>query len=146
MQVILTDGGRAEAGFKGYAGDCVARAIAIASQKPYKQIHHRLSLEAGMQRASTRTPRQASTAEMGIYVQRRWFKNYMDELGFSWTATMGIGTGCRVHLRANELPMGRLVVAVSRHVTAVIDGVIHDTHDPSRNGNRCVYGYWTKEY
>jgi hypothetical protein len=23
-----------------------------------------------------------------------------------------------------------------------IDGVIHDTHDPSRNGTRFVYGYW----
>jgi hypothetical protein len=24
----------------------------------------------------------------------------------------------------------------------VIDGVIHDTHDCSRNGTRCVYGYY----
>jgi hypothetical protein len=28
---------------------------------------------------------------------------------------------------------------------AVIDGVIHDTYDPSRDGKRCVYGYFTKE-
>jgi hypothetical protein len=27
----------------------------------------------------------------------------------------------------------------------VIDGVIHDTHDCSRGGTRCVYGYWRKE-
>jgi hypothetical protein len=26
----------------------------------------------------------------------------------------------------------------------VIDGVIHDTFDPSRGGTRCVYGYWIK--
>ena len=38
--------------------------------------------------------------------------------------------------------MGRLIVAVSRHYCAVIDGVIHDLYDPSRNGTRCVYGYW----
>lgn len=25
------------------------------------------------------------------------------------------------------------------------DGVIRDTHDPSRDGTRCVYGYWTAE-
>jgi hypothetical protein len=25
---------------------------------------------------------------------------------------------------------------------AVIDGVIHDTHNPDRDGNRCVYGYY----
>jgi len=26
----------------------------------------------------------------------------------------------------------------------VLDGVIHDTHDPSRGGRRCVYGYWSR--
>lgn len=41
-----------------------------------------------------------------------------------------------------ELPSGRLIVAVSRHLCAVIDGVIHDTFDPSRDGTRCVYGYF----
>lgn len=55
---------------------------------------------------------------------------------------MGIGTGCRGHLREGELPNGRLIVSVSRHMVAVIDGVIYDTHDPSRDGTRCVYGYW----
>jgi len=30
--------------------------------------------------------------------------------------------------------MGRLVVSVSRHYTCVIDGVIHDLADISRNG------------
>jgi hypothetical protein len=24
----------------------------------------------------------------------------------------------------------------------VIDGVLHDTHDCTRGGTRCVYGYW----
>jgi hypothetical protein len=57
---------------------------------------------------------------------------------------MQIGSGCRVHLRADELTPGRLVVQLSRHLTAVIDGVVHDTHDPSRNGTRCVYGYWSR--
>lgn len=55
---------------------------------------------------------------------------------------MGIGTGCRVHLRPDELPRGRLVVKLSRHITAVIDGVVYDTHDPTRGGTRCVYGYY----
>lgn len=29
--------------------------------------------------------------------------------------------------------------------TAVIDDAIHDTYDPSRNGTRCVHGYFTTE-
>ena len=80
----------------------------------------------------------------GVTVKRKWFRDYMAGLGFSWTPTMGIGTGCKVHLRDGELPQGRLVVSVSKHYVAVIDGVIFDTHDCSRNGTRCVYGYWQK--
>ena len=57
---------------------------------------------------------------------------------------MGIGTGCTVHLRPGELPLGRLVVSISRHYTAVIDGTVWDTHDPCQNGMRGVYGYWRK--
>ena len=31
----------------------------------------------------------------------------------------------------------------SKHCTAWIDGECHDTYDPTRDGTRCVYGYWT---
>ena len=37
---------------------------------------------------------------------------------------MHIGSGCKVHLRDGELPSGRLVVSVSKHMVAVVDGVI----------------------
>ncbi len=70
---------------------------------------------------------------------------FMNSLGWAWTPTMQIGSGCTVHFRADELPSGRLVVSVAKHLTAVIDGVIHDTHDCSRRGTRCVYGYWQWE-
>ena len=58
---------------------------------------------------------------------------------------MHVGGGCKIHLRADELPRGRLVCKVSRHMVAVIDGVLHDTHDCSRGGTRCVYGYYIQE-
>ena len=57
---------------------------------------------------------------------------------------MKVGGGCQVHLRATELPSGTLIVRVSKHLSAVIDGVIQDTHNPSRGGSRCVYGYYIK--
>ena len=66
----------------------------------------------------------------------------MQELGFVWTPTMQSGSGCQVHLVAEELPSGRLICKVSKHLVAVIDGVIHDTYDCSRDEQRCVYGYW----
>jgi hypothetical protein len=149
MNFIQNDGGRAEAGFKGNAGDCVARAVAIASRRPYAEIYAALSKLAGAERKS-----HGATARNGIHTSRKWFKDFMRSLGFTWTATMGIGTGCKVHLHDGELPSGRLVVAVSKHYTAVIDGVVHDTHNPQRTtmffehdqptrvARRCVYGYW----
>ncbi len=141
MRWIEDDGGRSAAGYKGKAGDCVCRAIVIATGRPYDEIYQRLAKETGEQRAGKRGKRSAS-ARNGINTNRSWFKLYMSSLGFKWVPTMQIGSGCKVHLVDGELPMGRLVVAVSRHMTAVIDGVIHDTHDPRRGGNRCVYGYY----
>jgi hypothetical protein len=61
-----------------------------------------------------------------------------------WVPTMAIGSGCQHHLRADQLPGGRLVVCLSGRLTAVVDGVVHDTQDPSRWGTRCVYGYFRK--
>ena len=58
---------------------------------------------------------------------------------------MFIGVGCKVHLRDGEIPEGKVILRCSRHLTAAIDGVIHDTGDPTRGGNRCIYGYYRKE-
>jgi hypothetical protein len=40
---------------------------------------------------------------------------------FQWTfhPTMSIGSSCEAHLRAKELPAGRLIVRLSMHVAAV---------------------------
>lgn len=140
----LDDGGRAAAGFRGSAGDCVARAVAIASGRPYDEVYDALARGTGDQRASSRRGRRPRSARNGIDTKRKWFRDYMASLGFSWTPTMQVGTGCRVHLALGEIPArGRLVVCVSRHYAAVVDGVIRDTSNPSRDGTRCVYGIWT---
>lgn len=139
MKFVRNDGGRAEAGFKGSAGDCVARAVAIASGRPYAEVYAALANGMGSQRKATK----GRSARNGVSTKRKWFKDYMASLGFKWTPTMLIGQGCKVHLRADELPSGRLVVAVSRHYCAVIDGVLHDTFMDLRDGKRCVYGYWS---
>lgn len=140
------DGGRAEAGFKGKAGDCVARAIAIATGRPYLQVYTALAnINAKMPLTKHRRRRGtvgSVTAARGIYTRSVLFKRYMASLGFEWVSTMRIGSGCRVHLCADELPKGRIIVKLSKHVAAVIDGVLHDTYDCSRGGTRCVYGYW----
>lgn len=137
-QLEYNDGGRKAAGRKGDAGDCVVRAIAIACELPYGRVYDDLNDLI----ASVRQTKYArgSSARTGIY--RPIYDKYLAALGWVWTPTMQIGSGCRVHLRPYELPPGRLIVKVSRHLAAVIDGVLHDTFDCSRNGTRCVYGYW----
>ena len=44
-----------------------------------------------------------------------------------------------LHLRDQELPPG-LIVAVTKHIVAVIDGVIHDTHDCSQTARDASTG------
>ena len=139
------DGGRELAGFKGKTGDCVTRAIAIASGKSYKEIYEVMANGNLNQRKSKYYKKGTKTARAGISVRRKWFKDYMSSLGFKWTPTMFIGSGCKVHLKADELPSGNLICSVSKHYVAVVDGVIQDTYDCSRGGTRCVYGYWRKE-
>ena len=73
---------------------------------------------------------------------RRIYEPWLLGRGFEWTPTMSIGSGCTVHLADGELPDGRLVVSLSRHLAAVVDGTVRDTYDPSRDGTRCVYGYY----
>lgn len=135
------DGGREAAGHRGTARDCVVRAIAIAAQLPYDEVYFAMTVACANERKHPRRKRPSSPF-MGVYIPT--WKRFLKERGWVWHPTTKIGQGCTVHLKADELPRGRLIVQTSRHLVAVIDGVIHDTHDPSRGGTRCVYGYFTK--
>jgi len=140
----FNDGGREAAGYKGKTGDCVCRAICIITGLPYQEVYDRLADGNATQRKGKREGSKAGikTASKGISTKRKWFDEYITSLGFEWIPTMKIGQGCKVHLKADELPMGKIIVNVSKHFTTMIDGVINDTYDCSRQGTRCVYGYY----
>lgn len=144
MIFVHDDGGRAAAGFKGTTGDCVVRAIAIAARRPYKEVYDRCAeINAKTRKTKGRTRAAGRrSARSGVYTKQPAFRRYMEELGFRWVPLMKIGGGCTHHMRAGELPGGRIIVNLSRHLAAVIDGVLHDNHDCTRGGDRCVYGYW----
>jgi hypothetical protein len=144
MSYVFNDGGRAEAGYKGKTGDCGVRAIAIVAGIPYQEAYDLINEYGKKERNSkNRSKKGKSSARNGTYMTT--YKKIMAHLGFTWIPTMGIGTGCKVHLRKEELPMGKIICSVSKHFVAVCDGVIHDTYDSSRNGTRCVYGYFIKK-
>jgi len=138
MDFVCDDGGRSDAGYSGKAGDCFCRAVAIVTSRPYKSVYNEINqFISDKERIRKGSP---SSARNGV--RRTIVKRYLISRGFIWTPTMQIGSGCKVHLRADELPSGRLIVSLSKHYTAVIEGVIHDIYDCSRDGTRCVYGYF----
>lgn len=162
---IYDDGGRCDAGYSGPAGDCVVRACAIATGLPYAYVYDTLH---DLQRhwlSTRRKPRvtrsgrpESASPRTGVFrdVFGPWL---VDTLGWTWTPTMHIGSGTTVHLAVGELPTGRPLIAnLSKHVAAVVPGdhpavddrrygpgdmVVLDTGDPTREGTRCVYGYWS---
>jgi hypothetical protein len=137
---IYNDGGRKDAGFSGSTRDCVCRAIAIASQHSYQEIYNLINEFSKNERNGIRKSKYSS-ARSGVYKYTQ--QKVMEKLGGRWTPLMTIGSGCRVHLTPAELPSsGRYVLVVSKHLCAWIDGNLHDTYDCSKDGTRCVYGYY----
>lgn len=138
---IFDDGGRAAAGYKGTTGDCACRAIAIVTGKPYQEVYDLIIETAKEERP--RRGKSRSHPRTGVWPQT--VKKIMERMGWKWVPVMKIGSGCTTHLRADELPAGRILCNVSRHYVAVVDGVAHDIYDSTRAGTRCVYGYYQKE-
>lgn len=146
MEFTYSDGGRKAAGFKGHAGDCALRAVAVALQLPYGVARDELMAAAADYRAThrNRQARQMNGNSVFRGVWREVLQAYLESKGWTWIPTMKIGQGCTVHLKADELPEGRIIASVSKHYVAVIGGVAHDTDDPRRDGTRCVYGYFQR--
>ena len=142
QRYIFNDGGRKAADYKGHTGDCVTRSIAIVTGKSYKEVYDALNKLSETEYLGKRMKRN-SNARTGVH--RKTYQKYLESLGYEWIPTMQIGQGCTTHLRSDELPAGRLIVRVSKHITSMIDGVINDTYDCSREGSRCVYGYFIKK-
>jgi hypothetical protein len=136
---VYDDGGRGDAGYRGSTGDCCARAFAIAAKRPYQEVYDRINELATAERPSKRRTR--SNARTGVHrpVAHRVAAAY----GMVWVPKMGIGTGCTVHLTADELPeYGRYVLSLTKHYAALVDGTVRDTFLDDRDGTRCVYGWW----
>jgi len=143
MKFNYNDGGRIRAGFKGKTRDCVTRSIAIATQRPYIDVYDALNFLSKDERVS-QGAKGAKRSSSRTGVHRKTYEKYLLALGWKWQPTMLIGKGCQVHLTDGELPPGRLIVRLSKHLTAVINGEIHDVFDPQREERRCVYGYFYK--
>jgi hypothetical protein len=152
---VKDDGGRSRSdvsrGGEDEAGDCAVRSIAIATQKPYREVHDALTVatvhhvanakDGWGKLARRRGGVRVFHADHGVH--RDISSPYLKSLGWKYTSTEELPRGKGIHLRADELPPGRLIVQIRRHLTAVIDGVIHDTYDCSDEGRCRILGYWS---
>lgn len=134
---VYDDGGRAAAGYRGQAGDCVCRAIAIAEDRPYADVYGELNDAGRDERQSRRRPGRSS-ARTGVY--RNTIHAYLSAHGWYWTSTMRIGSGCTVHLLATELPRGR---SPRRNCRGPIEAI--DFQGPYKLQHR-GFGRWVRWY
>lgn len=119
------DAGRSQSKRPKQRQDCVIRAIAIAEERPYDQIFDTFS--DGGRKNNTGTP-------------KKLWKLYLHAFQrIAFPARAGLA---RVNLArfTEENPKGRYVLQMAGHLTACIDGVIHDTEPPRESG--CVYACW----
>ena len=153
LDFVYSDGGRSKYFKTENVCDCVVRAISNASGKDYKEVYDELQRLEKTMRVGKRE-RQGS-ARNGVRL--RVVKHYIEDvLGWTHHSVMSKGTGVTMHLVKEEIPMGTLIVDISKHLTCVKDKVIYDTYNCSTkmyydrfddeykvNNRRAVYNYWT---
>jgi hypothetical protein len=140
---IYNDGGRSKVfPKKAKKGDCVVRAIAIATGRPYGRVWHDVQAEC---EESPLRDCKGHIFGSDTGVRKEIYRPYLETLGWVWIATMSRGTGTYVHVDSAELPIfaGPLILRTSRHLTVMdVHGQLQDTHDCSRGGTRAVYGVY----
>ena len=118
---IFADGGRADAGYKGKTGDCVVRAVAIATGIDYKTAYNLPALKVAGGAFTGPAMRLTSSGTVGIGIARQ---NLLAAKPMPPT-----------------LPKPKVTTASSlpASLAAVRDGVVYDTYDSS---HKMVYGYF----
>ena len=163
LDFIHNDGGRAAAGYAGSTGDCVTRAISIALQQDYEHIRQELmSATADFRRTSRKkSARKRTTNSVFNGVPPDVYRRWLENRGWTLTSCQQVGHPSSVRMIADHLPRGRIIVRLRKHLVAVIDHTVHDTHrshtragwtempngafliDQGVQVPRTVYGYWT---
>lgn len=129
MNFIFNDGGRKEAGYKGSAGDCGARAMAIALGLDYKTAYKELA-------QANKDKGLAKSARNGIY--KDVYEDVLKKHGWIWNpAPKFVGRKAK----CSDMPTGTVIARQAGHYVAVTNGIPQDIWDSSE---KMVYGYWSK--
>ena len=130
MNFIFNDGGRKEAGYKGSAGDCAARAMSIALNIPYKTAYSELA-------KANKDHGKAKSARNGI--SKDIYSDVLKLHGWFWNPSpkfIGRKAKCK------DMPIGTVIARQAGHYVTVVNGIPQDTWDSSE---KMVYGFWAKK-
>ena len=129
------DGGRRQAGYKGEAGDCVVRAIAVALQLPYAQVRKDLMAETekwlttGRDSKAKRATRKRLKGGYSVRngVRPEVYESYIKAQG--WKPVPGV-SAANVYLDTVPSKFAANCICKTRkHLVAVTDNVVQDTWD-----------------
>ena len=149
------DGGRADAGYRGHAGDCCTRAVAIATDRTYEQARLELMdatdewLSTGRdskKKRAIRASRRNRSVRGGVHTEV--MELYLGRLG--WTQHKVSQEHFTQARMPEQFAQGTVIVKTRKHFAAVVDGTLQDTWDSRTydhpewgQGERKVYRVWT---
>ena len=100
--------------------DCVIRAISILTNKSWNKVYNELSNLASY---------DGLMMDSVEFVEKYLDSKYLRKCHYSKT----------VEEFTKEFPKGKYAVTMNGHITAVIDGVVYDTFNPSNRIIRCSW-------
>ena len=115
------DGGRGAAGYRGTAGDCVARATAILTGLPYRDVYKMLA-EANSKYSRKRPG--VRSARNGV--DKNAYTKVFADLGLK---KIKLPRGPRPTYTEAYYTYGDCIVSTTKHLAAIVDGKLRDTHD-----------------
>ena len=106
--------------FKNDIEDCVIRCLSVLTNRSWRSVYDELSDLAG---------------DVGLmFDDVEFVEDYLDD-----RYERECHYSKKVGEFAREYPWGRYAVTMNNHITAIIDGVIYDTFDPSNRIMRCAW-------
>lgn len=130
MKFFYNDGGRKNAGYKGSAGDCGARAIAIAFNMNYQKAYDLVA-------CANKNHNGKKSARNGV--DKVVYSNILNSLGWVWMPAPKF-EGRKA--KCSDMPFGVVIARQAGHFVAVVNGIPYDSWDSSE---KMVYGYWVKK-
>jgi hypothetical protein len=168
-----SDGGRTEAGFPvGRAGDCVTRAIAIATKIPYMEVYQHMAdqnKEEG--RRNTADSGVADSVWKAYLTDKGWRRAVIEDVveslpswleflqaeGYTEDQFKSLSSSKRdklsnqyFYFTGGFLNEGSLkkypnaIFRISKHVVAAVDGIVNDSYDCIGSGKKSIYEVWVK--